>query len=248
MAIAERHNLYVIEDAAQAIGAEYKGHRAGSIGHIGCFSFFPSKNLGAFGDGGAVTTNDPELAEQMQILRVHGGKPKYYHQLVGGNFRLDALQAAVIRVKLKYLDEWTASRQRNAAHYSQLFTKSGLTGGNNHPLTLPVESPELGKYAVRNEATVNPFENHRHIYNQYILRVSENRDELRAFLQERQIGNEVYYPVPLHQQECFAEWGYQTGDFPHSELAAQQSLAIPIYPDLTVSQREEVVSAIAAFC
>ncbi len=244
MEIAQKHNLYVIEDAAQAIGSEHKRRRAGSIGHIGCFSFFPSKNLGAFGDGGAVSTNDPELAEQMKILRVHGAEPKYYHKFVGGNFRLDALQAAVIRIKLKHLDSWTAGRQRNAARYNQLFSEAGLAGAQ---LTLPIESGQSGQYALRSEAEINPFPGHRHIYNQYILRTADQRDELRAFLTERKIGTEIYYPVSLHQQACFAEWGGQTGQFPHSEAAAAQTLAVPIYPELSDEQLQAVVGAIAKF-
>ncbi len=250
MEIAQRHNLYVIEDAAQAIGSEYKGRRAGSIGHIGCFSFFPSKNLGAFGDGGAVSTNDPELAEQMRILRVHGAEPKYYHKFVGGNFRLDALQAAVIRVKLKYLDNWTAGRQRNAARYNQLFIEAELadpSGQRDSEFTLPYESCESCQYALRTEAAVDPFPGHRHIYNQYILWVGRQRDELRAFLSERKIGTEIYYPVSLHQQECFAEWGGQAGDHPDSEAAAAQTVAIPIYPELSEEQIQAVVAAIADF-
>jgi dTDP-4-amino-4,6-dideoxygalactose transaminase len=235
--------LYVIEDAAQAIGAEYKGRRAGSLGHIGCFSFFPSKNLGAFGDGGAVTTNDPDLLEQMRILRVHGGEPKYYHKFVGGNFRLDALQAVVVRVKLKYLDIWTAGRQDNAVLYNQLFTDLGLT---DTIVTLPLESSQVGKYAPRH-ASKPPFAGHRHIYNQYVLRLGRQRDELRAFLSERKIGSEIYYPVPLHLQECFAGWGYQAGDFPVSEAAAGQTLAIPIYPELSEEQLKTVAHAIAEF-
>jgi dTDP-4-amino-4,6-dideoxygalactose transaminase len=248
--IAQRHNLYVIEDAAQAIGSEYKGRRAGSLGHIGCFSFFPSKNLGAFGDGGAVTANDPHLADRMRILRVHGAEPKYYHKFVGGNFRLDALQAAVIRVKLKHLDSWTAGRQRNAARYNELFHKTDLTGdsANGQPLlTLPYESSESGQYALRTDVEVDPFPGHRHIYNQYIIRLNRQRDELRAFLTERKIGSEIYYPVPLHQQECFAEWGYQADPYLHSEAAALQTLAIPIYPELTDEQLQTVVAAIAEF-
>jgi dTDP-4-amino-4,6-dideoxygalactose transaminase len=247
MDTAKRHNLYVIEDAAQAIGSEYKGRRAGSIGHIGCFSFFPSKNLGAFGDGGAVTTNDAELAERMRILRVHGAEPKYYHKFIGGNFRLDALQAAVVRIKLKYLDGWTAGRQRNAARYNQLFNETGLSRGDAPLLTLPAESLQAGHYALRRQAEVHPFPGHRHIYNQYIVRCSRQRDELRAFLTERKIGTEIYYPVPLHQQECFAGWGYQAGAFPHSERAAKQTVAVPIYPELSDEQLQAVVSAIAEF-
>ena len=247
MEIAQRHNLFVIEDAAQAIGSEYKGRRAGSIGHIGCFSFFPSKNLGAFGDGGAVTTNDPELAERMRILRVHGGEPKYYHKYIGGNFRLDALQAVVVQIKLKYLDAWTEGRQRNAALYNKLLSESGLTGGDQPAITLPYESLETGHNLQRCTADENPFAGHRHIYNQYILRVNQGRDELRQFLSARHIGNEVYYPVPLHMQECFATWGYHEGDFPHSEQAAQQTIAIPIYPELSEAQIQAVVDGIVAF-
>jgi len=235
MDIAVRHNLAVIEDAAQAIGAEYKNRRAGSLGHIGCFSFFPSKNLGAFGDGGAVTTNDPDLAERMRILRVHGGKPKYYHKFVGGNFRLDALQAAVVRVKLNYLDDWTAARQRNAARYNQLLTD--VAG-----LTRPYEAGARGQYAQRNGDA--PFAGYRHIYNQYVLRVGSRRDELRASLKEQGIGSEIYYPVPLHLQKCFADWGGQPGDHPVSEQAAAETIALPIYPDLTDEQLQTVAAAI----
>ena len=245
MEVAGRHKLYVIEDAAQAIGAEYKGKRAGSIGHIGCFSFFPSKNLGAFGDGGAVTTNDPQLFKQMKILRVHGSEPKYYHKLVGGNFRLDALQAAVVRVKLNYLDSWTAGRQRNATFYNNLFNKLGLTNTSDGRVTLPVESSQIGQYALRLKTNA-PFAGHRHIYNQYVLRV-ERRDALRAFLTEHKIGTEIYYPVALHQQECFADWGCQTGDYPASEAAAAETIALPIYPELTEEQLQTVVNTIAEF-
>ncbi len=245
MEVAHRHNLIVIEDAAQAIGSEYKGRRAGSIGHIGCFSFFPSKNLGAFGDGGAVTTDDPGLAEQMRMLRVHGAEPKDYHKFVGGNFRLDALQAAVVRIKLPYLDGWTAGRQRNAARYNQLFAEAGLAGVDG-PLTLPYESAQTGQYALRRDGELDPFAGHRHIYNQYIVRC-HRRDELRAFLTERKIGTEIYYPVPLHRQECFAGWGYPAGAFPHSEAAADQTLAIPIYPELSDEQIQTVASAIVEF-
>ncbi len=236
MDIAARHSLHVIEDAAQAIGAEYKNRRAGSLGHIGCFSFFPSKNLGAFGDGGAVTTNDPDLAERMRILRVHGGQPKYYHKFVGGNFRLDALQAAVVRVKLKYLDDWTAGRQRNAARYNQLFA-------DDSRLTRPFEAGDNGQYAHRADPTP-PFAGYRHIYNQYVLRVGNQRDDLRAFLTDQGIGNEIYYPVPLHLQECFADWGGQPGEHPVSEQAAAETIALPIYPDLTDEQLQTVAAAI----
>jgi len=242
MEIAERHNLYVIEDAAQAIGSEYKGRRAGSIGHIGCFSFFPSKNLGAFGDGGIVTVSDTDLADRIRVFRAHGSKPKYYHKYVGGNFRLDAMQAAIVRVKLKHLDDWTAGRQQNAAFYNKAFTETGLVG---QVLTLPHESSEIGQYTPRSEQ--NPYEGHRHIYNQYVLRVSHKRDALMAFLKEQNIGCEIYYPLSLHQQECFAEWGYQPGEFSESEAAANSTIAIPIYPELTEEQQQTVVQAFVAF-
>lgn len=220
LAIAERHGLYVIEDAAQAIGAEYKGRRAGSIGHLGCFSFFPSKNLGGFGDGGMVVTNDPGLADKVRLLRGHGARPKYYHKVVGGNFRLDALQAAVLRVKLKYLDEWTAARQRNAERYRRLFTEAGVE----------IDLPHDAGYG-------------RHIYNQFVIR-SKRRDALMAHLKAQQIGTEIYYPVPMHLQECFAELGYRKGDFPASEQAALETLAIPVYPELSEGAQQAVVKNI----
>ena len=212
MAIARRHSLKVIEDAAQAIGTEYTGHaRVGSIGDIGCFSFFPSKNLGAFGDAGLCTTNDLELAERMRVLRVHGGKPKYFHALIGGNFRIDELQAAVLRVKLKYLDGWTEARQRNAAFYDAAFAASGL-----HPklITPPATAGD------------------RHIFNQYIVRV-QRRDALKNFLGSRQrgIGTEIYYPVPLHiGRNASPTWATQQGDFPESERAAAETLGA--YPSI----------------
>ena len=215
-------NLIVIEDAAQAIGAEYKGRRAGSIGHFGCFSFFPSKNLGGFGDGGMVTTNDPALAERVKWLRNHGMDPKYYHKYVGGNFRLDALQAAVLRVKLKYLDGWTAGRQRNADCYRRLFAEAGLTGEIGLPHDLGFG---------------------RHIYNQFVIRTGRRAAAI-ACLKERKIGHEIYYPVPLHLQECFADLGYRAGAFPHSEAAAQETLALPIYPELTEEMQAAVVVAV----
>jgi len=234
MDVAAQHDLIVIEDAAQAIGAEYEGRRAGSIGHLGCFSFYPSKNLGGYGDGGMVVTNDAELAERVNILRKHGAQPKYHHKVVGGNFRLDAIQAAVLRVKLQHLDNWTAARQHNADRYHTLFTEAGLAVeavDRTVPgkIGLPVELPQ-----------------HRHIYNQFVIRCSR-RDELMAHLKERQIGSEVYYPVPMHLQECFVDLGYAAGDFPHSECAAQETLAIPIYPELTDEMLQTVVDAIAAF-
>lgn len=222
MAVAQKHDLVVIEDAAQAIGAEYKGRRAGSIGHYGCFSFFPSKNLGAAGDGGMVVTNDPQRAEKLRVLRDHGSNPKYYHKMVGGNFRLDALQAAIVSAKLPYLDSWTAARQRNAARYDRLFKEAGV--------------PAVTPLAVMD----------RHIFNQYVIRVS-GRDELRAVLKQNLVGTEVYYPVPLHLQECFNYLGHSAGTFPQSERAAHETLALPIQPELTEPQARYVVECIASF-
>jgi dTDP-4-amino-4,6-dideoxygalactose transaminase len=226
MATARRHGLRVIEDAAQAIGTAYtNGQRVGTFGDVGCFSFFPSKNLGAFGDAGLCTTNDAELAESMRVLRVHGGKPKYFHALIGGNFRIDELQAAVLRVKLKYLDGWTEGRQRNAAYYDSAFADAALG---------------------RNLRTPRAVEGGRHIFNQYVVRV-QRRDALKQRLAERGIGTEIYYPVPLHLQACFAYLNYRAGDFPHSELAAEETLALPIYPELERAQLAHVVASIAEF-
>jgi dTDP-4-amino-4,6-dideoxygalactose transaminase len=226
MAIARRHRLKVIEDAAQAIGTEYKnGVRAGTIGDVGCFSFFPSKNLGAFGDAGLCTTNDAELAESLRVLRVHGGKPKYFHAVIGGNFRIDELQAAVLRVKLKYLDGWTEGRQRNAAYYDAAFARAGLGAKLRTPHVMA---------------------GYRHIFNQYVVR-AQNRDALRTRLTERGIGSEIYYPVPLHLQKCFAYLNYRAGDFPESERAAGETLALPIYPELNEAQLAHVVATIAEF-
>lgn len=225
--ICAAHNLLIIEDAAQAIGAEYRGRRAGSMGDFGCFSFFPSKNLGAFGDGGAVTTQKEENRDFLQSLRMHGMSPKYYHHTIGGNFRLDALQAAIVDIKLNYLDNWTRGRQQNAAQYHRLFKEAGL----GDRVQLPEE--------IQN----------RHIYNQYVIRISApgKRDELRDYLLENDIQTEIYYPVPLHLQECFAYLGYKPGDFPVSEKAAQQTLALPIYPELTSDQLAYVVTHIKKF-
>ena len=221
MEIATRHHLPVIEDAAQAIGAEHKGRRAGSIGDLGCFSFFPSKNLGGFGDGGMVTAQDPALADRVQLLRGHGMRPKYYHQFIGGNFRLDALQAAVLRVKLKYLDGWSEARQRNAATYRRLFAQAGISS-----VALPVEAS-----------------NRRHIYNQFVIRVP-HRDKVIQTLRDAQIGVEIYYPVPIHLQECFRYLGYREGDLPASEAAARETLALPIYPELREDAQDRVVQVI----
>jgi dTDP-4-amino-4,6-dideoxygalactose transaminase len=220
MEVAEKRGLAVVEDAAQAIGAEYKGRRAGSIGTCGCFSFFPSKNLGAVGDGGMIVTNDDALAERLAIMRNHGSKPKYYHKHVGGNFRLDPIQAAVVLVKLPCLEEWHAARQANAAYYDEQF--ADVEG---------VVTPQVEPH-------------NRMIYNQYVLRLPGRRDAVQAVLKEQEIGNAIYYPVPLHLQECFAELGHGEGDFPHAEKAADEVLAIPVYPELTREQQDEVVAAV----
>ena len=242
MAIAARHNLYVIEDGAQAIGAEYKGRRAGSIGHFGCFSFFPSKNLGAFGDGGMITANDPALAHKAKLLRNHGAEPKYYHKLVGGNFRLDALQAAILRIKLRYLDGWTDGRQQNAATYRRLFVEAGLVADERR-----TTNDQTSPFVLRPSSFVGlPAEEpeRRHVYNQFVIRTGR-RDAAMAKLKERKIGNEIYYPLPLHLQECFASLGYQPGSLPESERAAKETLALPIYPELTEEMQAAVVAAIA---
>lgn len=223
ISLAEKNGLVVIEDAAQAIGAEYKGRRAGSIGHYGCFSFFPSKNLGAAGDGGMIVTNDAQRAEKLKCLRGHGSKPKYHHKMVGGNFRLDAIQASVVSAKLPHLDQWTAARQRNAKMYDQLFSE------------LRVREIDLPRVVTD-----------RHIFNQYVIRVSR-RNALQAALQKQGIGTEVYYPVPMHLQECFAYLGYATGTFPESERAAKETLALPIYPELSETQLRYVVECVQSF-
>jgi dTDP-4-amino-4,6-dideoxygalactose transaminase len=220
-AVCEKHRLFLIEDAAQAIGAEWEGRRAGSIGDIGCFSFFPSKNLGAAGDGGMLSTQDDALAERLRLLREHGAKPKYYHSIVGTNSRLDALQAAILRVKLRHLDRWSEARAKNAALYDQLLEGS------------PVGRPFRDARA-------------RHIYNQYVIR-SAARDALRQHLAERGVGTEIYYPVPLHLQQCFATLGYKTGDLPQSEAAARETLALPIFPELTEEQIRYVAATILEF-
>jgi dTDP-4-amino-4,6-dideoxygalactose transaminase len=214
MDIARKHNLYVIEDAAQAIGAELHGRRAGSMGDLACFSFFPSKNLGAFGDGGLVTTESPGFADRLRLLRSHGFKTKYKNEILGGNFRLDEIQAAVLRVKLKYLDCWTEGRRRNAAFYRERLTAT------------PYELPDS-----------------RHIYHQFVIR-SEQRDALMTHLKEQGIGCEVYYPVPLHLQRCFEDLGYERGDFPISEKASNDTLALPIYPELSPDMLLAVCNAI----
>jgi dTDP-4-amino-4,6-dideoxygalactose transaminase len=234
MEIAKRHNLYVIEDACQALGAEYKGKRAGSIGHLGCFSFFPSKNLGGAGDSGMVTCNDPALADKVSLLRNHGGRPKYFHQTVGGNFRMDALQAAILRAKFKYLEGWTAARQRNASIYRNLFIKSGLISEEfNDRTTVQVILPKETGWG-------------RHIYHLYQTRVQQ-REDLMAFLKTNNIGCEIYYPLPLHLQACFIDLGYKAGSFPNAENAAIQTLALPIYPELDNKQINHVVGLISKY-
>jgi dTDP-4-amino-4,6-dideoxygalactose transaminase len=229
MALAGQYGIPVIEDAAQAIGSEYcfshgATKRAGSMGRYGCFSFFPSKNLGAFGDGGMVTTSDEEVYDRLKVMRVHGSKPKYYHSLIGGNFRLDALQAAVLLVKLRHLDEWSEKRMKNADLYRTLFREKGI-----EMVSVPVERQN------------------RHIYNQFIIRVGKMRDDLKVFLNESGIGCEIYYPVPLHMQKCFENLGYGENEFPVSCEASKTTLALPIYPELTTDQIEYVVDMIGKF-
>jgi dTDP-4-amino-4,6-dideoxygalactose transaminase len=227
-AIAEKYNLIVVEDGAQAIGSEYEGKRAGSMGDYGCFSFFPSKNLGAFGDGGMVTTNDEEKLKLLKIFRNHGSDPKYYHKYIGGNFRLDALQAVILSIKLKYLDSWSAARQRNAAEYRAMFAESSL----KDKVRMPVKADHST----------------RHIYNQFCILVpSGTRDGLKQHLLDSGIGVDVYYPVPLHRQECFAYLGYGEGSLPVSEEMSERILALPIYPESTTEQRQYVVDTIEKF-
>jgi dTDP-4-amino-4,6-dideoxygalactose transaminase len=240
MRIAEKHKLVVIEDAAQAIGAELNGRRAGSIGHYGCFSFFPSKNLGAAGDAGMVVTNEASRADNLVRLRAHGSKPKYYHQVIGGNFRLDALQAAVISVKLRYLDDWTAARQRNAARYDRLFAESGLKVADTS--RAPVKTSGGGAADLFLPKVMTG----RHIFNQYVIRLSR-RDKLKAALESKGVGTEIYYPVPMHLQECFGYLGHAVGSFPESESAANETLALPIYPELGEHQARHVVQCVHDF-
>ena len=223
--LAQRNNLVVIEDAAQAIGSEYEGRRTGSMGNYGCFSFFPTKNLGGFGDGGMVTMSSEADYNQIKALRVHGSNLKYYHKLIGGNFRLDALQAGVVLAKLQYLDQWTEKRRKNAQTYNQLFKEKGIAD----QLILPLE--------------VIP----RHVYNQYVIRVNNNRDELRSFLTENNIFTEIYYPLPLHLQDCFASLEYKKGAFPESEKAANDTIALPIFPELAKEQLVYVTEKINEF-
>ena len=226
-AIGARADVPVIEDAAQAIGAAYRGHQAGTMGAVGCFSFFPSKNLGAFGDGGFVTTGNAELAHEIRLLRNHGAEPKYFHKRVGANFRLDAVQAAVLRVKLPHLPRWTGMRRANADRYDRLFADAGLSRAAGGPVALPVRPADR-----------------THIFNQYVIRVP-NRDAVRAKLTAAGIGTEIYYPVPFHLQECFSQLGYREGDFPEAEAAAAEVLALPIFGELTGDQQTEVVRGLS---
>lgn len=245
MALAKKYNLKVVEDGAQAIGVNYKdGSRLGSIGDIGCFSFFPSKNLGGFGDGGIVTTNDDALGEKLRILRVHGSKPKYYHKMIGGNFRIDEIQAAVLNVKFPHLDSWSAKRRVNAELYTKLFIEAGLAEeegrisyDNKNKVLLP---KALYKNSAPNQITGGVY--NYHIYNQYVIRV-QNRDEMRKHLSDNEIGSEIYYPVPFHKQECFRHLN-QSG-FPVAENAASTSIALPIYPELTEDMITFVVKTIS---
>ncbi len=223
LAVAKKHNLFVIEDAAQSIGAIYKNRIAGSMGTVGCLSFYPSKNLPGLGDGGMILTQDEQLAKKIAIFRNHGMDPKYYHRYVGGNFRLDSLQAAGLLVKLKYLNSWSEKRRQNAKLYDQLFKGCDK-------ITVPVIRP----YNVS-------------IYNQYIIRVAARRNDLMNFLKENGIGTDIYYPLSLHEQECFKSLGYKRGDFPESEKAADQTLALPIYPELTEEQLRYVATKIRVF-
>lgn len=246
MTLAQKHDLFVVEDAAQATGAGYRSRQAGSIGHLGCFSFFPSKNLGAAGDAGMVTTSDPELADRVRLLHNHGFRPKYHNKVVGGNFRLDELQAAILRVKLRHLPRWTEKRRANAEFYRDLFRLSTVNGQGS-TVSLSVEADDC-----------------YHVYNQFVIRIDGSRsrtpsmgrpsvvrtgvrDELAKHLKQNKIGCEIYYPVPLHLQECFASLGNEEGDFPATERAAAETLALPIYPELTREQIEEVADTVEGF-
>lgn len=221
MKIARKHNLYVIEDACQSITATYKGKKAGSLGTCGCFSFFPSKNLGGIGDGGMIVTNNEELAHRMRIMRNHGSEPKYYHEYIGGNFRLDPIQAAALLVKLPYLEKWSQMRRENAEYYNEKFKDT------------PVNTPYIADDCVC-------------IYHQYCVRIPK-RDEAVQYLKDRDIGCAVYYPVPLHLQKCFSYLGYKEGDFPHTEEACKEILALPVYPELTDEMKDYVADTLLKF-
>lgn len=243
MEVARRHRLVVIEDCAQAIGAENEGRRAGATGHYGCLSFFPSKNLGAAGDGGMVVTNDSQRADKLVLLRTHGSKPKYYHKVVGGNFRLDSLQAAIVSVKLRHLDNWTAARQRNAARYDRLFAESGLKVSDS---SLFAQNGFTGVANRQVDLYLPKVATNRHIFNQYVIRTAR-RDELKSALEKKGVATEIYYPVPMHLQECFADLGQGEGSFPQSERAAKETLALPVYPELDEAQARYVVQCVREF-
>lgn len=237
--LGEELRVPLIEDAAQSLGSrDERGRNAGCMGKVNCFSFFPTKNLGGFGDGGMITTADAEAAEMVRVLRVHGSKPKYYHKFIGFNSRLDALQAAVLRVKLRHLDSWTAGRRSNAEYYDRAFLEAGARD-SSIPLAaggLPLRIPRPARNAAR------------HVYNQYVIRVpAQSRDPLIAHLRSRNVGTEIYYPIPLHLQECFAFLGQGPGSLPHAEAAARETIALPIFPELTVAQRAQVVKSILEF-
>ncbi len=231
LGVARQKGIPVIEDACQSLGAEYKGKKAGNLGDFGCFSFFPSKNLGGFGDGGMVTVNSEDLAQRVRSLRTHGQTAQYFHKYVGGNFRLDALQAAILNVKLPHLDNWGEGRRKNAAEIEGLFSEFGGVGFGEGGIGFPRQTEAF-----------------HHVFNQFVIRVAGGRrDELKRRLGERQIGNAIYYPVPLHLQECFALWGGKPGDFPEAERAAGETLAIPVFPELTAGQKEYVAFTLAQF-
>ncbi|MFU8860936.1 MAG: DegT/DnrJ/EryC1/StrS family aminotransferase [Cyclonatronaceae bacterium] len=251
--LAEQYDLKVIEDAAQAVGASYKHEQAGTFGDFGCFSFFPSKNLGAYGDGGLITVKDDALAEKTSVIRLHGGKPKYYHKMVGINSRLDAIQAAIIRVKLKYLEDWTSARRDRAMRYNRMFTEAGV-GTTHDYLGCDSRCTAMGgsgcgfsgnmdKVVLPAETTGNPDDGGSHIYHQYVIRTGR-RDHLMAALDRAGIGYAIYYPVPLHEQECFTYLGYKPEDCPASHCASRQTLALPIYPELDRSRQEYVVKTV----
>jgi dTDP-4-amino-4,6-dideoxygalactose transaminase len=223
MAIAEQHDLAVIEDAAQAIGAEYKGRRAGSIGHVGCLSFYPTKNLGAYGDAGMVVTNDADLAAKLDVLRRQGGKTKYFHEVLGFNSRLDTMQAAILRVKLRHLERWQEARREAACRYDSLLAAAGL------PITTPFARPDV-----------------RHVYHQYTIRAPQ-RDALAEYLQQHGISTMIYYPLPLHLQELYRDLGMAEGALPIAEAAGREVLSLPMFPELTEAQQEEIVAKVAEF-
>lgn len=236
--ISKERGIHLIEDAAQAIGAKFQNTPVGAIGDIGCFSFFPTKNLGGLGDGGMLLTHHSDLAEKLRVLRVHGMKPKYHHPLLGVNSRLDTLQAAFLRVKLPHLSRWAEARARNAAFYTRHLVAAGLAED-------PIQASPVGERPIILPAVLQS----NHVYNQFVIRMADpsKRDALRAHLQARGVGTEIYYPIPLHLQECFASWGYKSGDFPNAELAAVSTVALPIFPELTESELLHVVKALKDF-